>query len=231
MIFTQDESLLLSKGQAAAELAHKEDATILLLSDSHGASGTLQHILREQGEPIARKRPDALIFCGDGIWDICDLILQAEGNEGFAALLPPVIGIVQGNMDTGEYRLSDPALGNEPLIIRVPLTQTLTACGNKVFFTHGHRFSLYNGIFSLVQRAREEGANLAVYGHTHIARAENTLAMLAVNPGSCSVPRGGMPQSYALLEMRKNSSIFDIRFYQITGRTSKPFLPKRSPFF
>ncbi len=236
MIFTQDESRLLckhlpGKGQAVAELAQKERASILLLSDSHGAPTTIQNILYGLHTAEKGASPDAMIFCGDGMGDICSLLAKAEEDESFAALLPPVIGVVEGNMDTGEYELSSPAT-HERLTIRVPLTQTLCACGHKIFFTHGHRFSLYNGTQYLVQRAREEGANFAVYGHTHIARAETMLAMLTVNPGSCSAPRGGMPQSYAVLNLKRAAaSSADLTFYRIAGRTGKPFLPKPPPFY
>ena len=216
----QGESLLIGSNEAIGELAQKNESLILVASDSHGASGMLQYVLREWGGAS-----DALVFCGDGAGDVCSLLSAARGDETLARLIPPVIALVPGNNDPGRYPLWD------RLQIGVPLNQTLTASGHTLFITHGHRFSLYNGTAYLTNEALSQGAGLVLYGHTHIALAECSTGLLTLNPGSCARPRGGLPPSFMTLKLKKGSAYQDYTFYRITGAKSIPFKPEPRGFY
>ncbi len=61
--------------------------------------------------------------------------------------------------------------------------------GVKIFMTHGHRYGVYYDLSRLGFKAQEEGANVALYGHTHIRSRENYNGIIYLNPGSTSLPR------------------------------------------
>ena len=204
----QDESLLIGSREEIQKLATKDSARILVVSDSHGAYSNLLLILRQFG--VAS---DALVFCGDGICDISKLISNAVDEAEIKAIIPPVIGIVEGNNDADLYPVRN-VLSDEPYYVqlKVPIFNVLEACGQRIFFTHGHRNSLYLGT--------------ALYGHTHIA-AEKLGEVFTINPGSCFRPRGGQKPSFAMLNLTKNIG-FECIFYELSSLGSKPFFPART---
>ena len=51
----------------------------------------------------------------------------------------------------------------------LPLTGEFTAQGVKIFYTHGHYYGVKSGLYTLACAARERGAQVALYGHTHNA--------------------------------------------------------------
>ncbi len=57
--------------------------------------------------------------------------------------------------------------------------------GVTVFMTHGHRYGVKQGLLRLSLAAREMGAQIALFGHTHrpLCLCEGGLWLL--NPGSC----------------------------------------------
>ena len=110
--------------------------------------------------------------------------------------------------------------------LKIPICQTLTASAHKLFISHGHRFSLYNGTYYMANEALSQGAELVLYGHTHIAFAECSNSIQTLNPGSCARPRGGLPPSFMVLKLKKGSAYFDFTFYRITGSKSVPFNPE-----
>ena len=225
----QDGSLLIGSPEAIDRLAGQDEATILAISDSHGASRTVVSILRSWGE-----QSDALVFCGDGAGDICHCLSEAADDEGLSRCLPPVIALVQGNNDAGRYHIRNSASAEaHPSFtdVAVPLTQTLTAAGHALFITHGHRFSLYNGTGYLAQEAMSVGAQAVLYGHTHIAMAECSFGIFTFNPGSCACPRGGLPPSFMTLTLKKGSAFFDNTFYRISGSQAVPFNPNPMRYY
>lgn len=72
--------------------------------------------------------------------------------------------------------------------------------GLRFFVTHGHRFRVNSSLLSLQYRAREVGAQIACFGHTHVPLAEVVEGVLLINPGSLTEPRGVPQPSYAILE-------------------------------
>lgn len=215
---TQDKSLLIGSTQAIDVLSKKDEAEILVISDSHGATEKVKSILKEKGA-----MSDAMVFCGDGVGDLCSILAQATYDDELKNNIPPVIAVVQGNNDSGAYivRTQDES-------IKVPITQTITICGHKIFLTHGHRFSLYTGTKSLVQAAQLEEAELVLYGHTHVALGERSNGMLTLNPGSCSHPRDRQLPCFATLRLKKGSFSFGYMFYEVSGAKSRLYSPEFS---
>lgn len=149
---------------------------LLVLSDTHGRPDRIRDALKRQPTP-----PDALIFLGDGLSDLarCD-----TGNI-------PVYA-VRGNCDALTI-FDDPPTPEERLI---------DLYGIKIFLTHGHRFLVKQGLSAAAAYAARLGADLLLYGHTHIALEENiptgTLVggfvtekpLILFNPGSAAGYRG-----------------------------------------
>mgnify|MGYP002620168108 CR=1 FL=1 len=209
--FRQNSSLTIASPQALTELSQKEEATALVISDSHGYAAQIFFAVKEAG-----KNCDALFFCGDGMSDLCLLLQKAGEDESLAECIPPVICFVEGNCDTEYYPVKDG-------LIRVPLTQTVQIAGHTVLCTHGHRFSLYAGTTALENAAQRNEADIVLYGHTHIAQSMQQGQLLIANPGSCAKPRGGQPNCYALLKVRKNEPYPEFTVYQINPNGSTPY--------
>ena len=84
--------------------------------------------------------------------------------------------------------------------------------GHRIFLTHGHLFSVRFDTAMLAAAAREAGADIAVYGHTHVALEEHG-AVTVLNPGSIARPRDAQRGSFMLVELeaQKTPSVSIIR--------------------
>lgn len=58
--------------------------------------------------------------------------------------------------------------------------------GKKILLTHGDRYSVKSTLFKLLLRAKEVGADLVFYGHTHIPETCEMDGITLVNPGTLS---------------------------------------------
>lgn len=148
---------------------------ILIFSDSHGYNVSMACA-------IEREAPDMVLHLGDHTDD------AREMQSVFPNL---TVCSVRGNND---YFDRD-----------VPEHSVVTAGGVRIFLTHGHREQVYSREGDMVARcAREEGCSLAFFGHTHRMTVAWEHGVLACNPGSISLPRGG-PASYARLTVGDGS--------------------------
>lgn len=82
-----------------------------------------------------------------------------------------------------------------------PLEDFLELGGHRVFLTHGHQFGVKGGLERLTARALAAGADIAVYGHTHVPAETVFEGVLLVNPGSVGYGRGAHPHTCALLDL------------------------------
>ena len=72
--------------------------------------------------------------------------------------------------------------------------------GVKVLMTHGHLWQVKSTMMPLSYRAQEVGADVVLFGHSHLLGAELIDGILFVNPGSLELPRGRKEKSYAIIE-------------------------------
>ena len=91
----------------------------------------------------------------------------------------------------------------------------------RIFMTHGHRYGVKYSLDALIAAAAEEGADVALYGHTHIPLSKTLPAGTAVGgvilqkplvvlcPGSLGEPRGGIP-TFGTLTLRENGILSNI---------------------
>ena len=127
---------------------------LIVVSDSHGATGRLSTILTvaEQAGPI-----DAIIHLGDGYYDLRDLEVD----------LPPVYQVA-GNCD----------------LFRSDTLDFVTLSNARILLTHGHYQHVREGTDDLLSLALEEKCNAALYGHTHYQKMEWRNGVLILNPGA-----------------------------------------------
>jgi putative phosphoesterase len=220
---------LLGSQEALESLKKAKTARLLVLSDTHGHYAVLEEILRQFGGKC-----DALLFAGDGMWDIVRYLENMQVSSALALALPPVVAFVAGNGDGDQYHVgagepdfssetsgmpSDSRGGaasdHESFTLGVPSRLVLGVCGFNIFLVHGHRFSVEQGFGMLIEAAREAGCSIAVFGHTHIPFSGVKTRILMLNPGSPSRPRGNTRPSFAILELESGSVPPRAEFYTV----------------
>lgn len=127
---------------------------ILVVSDSHGDYNIFNKLVRSQS------KAEIVIFLGDGYEEYSDVRLNFPEKM--------FIG-VKGNNDW-----------NCPL----PLCEERVIEGKKFFITHGHIEHVKYGLDMLKQKARSRGADIVLFGHTHIPHIEYDNGLNILNPGS-----------------------------------------------
>ncbi len=128
---------------------------LLLLSDSHGSS---HHLGLLADKLRAGEKPDAILFAGDGVDDM----------EWLQNVAP--IHMVTGNRD--------------PYTPYVPAEQFLAFGKVNIYLTHGDRHRAKIALSLLAQDASSKGAQVCVYGHTHVQRGDTHHGVLLINPGA-----------------------------------------------
>lgn len=118
---------------------------------------------------------DMIIHAGDGIKDIIKVNSKYNAN----------IDYIRGNND---YSLETPS------------EKVILIDGIKIFLTHGSDYGVHFGVERLFYRAKEEEADIVIYGHTHLQRLDEYENMMLLNPGSVSLPRDQKP-GYAVIDI------------------------------
>lgn len=96
--------------------------------------------------------------------------------------------------------LFDPGFTNE---------HTIDIEGKRILLTHGHKYRVQNGIDKLYYKALEVQANIAFYGHTHIAAFDKVEGHLFINPGSVNNARSSTAESYMTIHIQTSEWIFN----------------------
>jgi len=92
--------------------------------------------------------------------------------------------------------------GNCDFSSNVPLEQIVEVEGLKIYVTHGHREGVKWGYEGIIDRAKNAGVDVALFGHTHISEIFTNSDILFVNPGSIGEPRYGNKPSYAIIDIK-----------------------------
>jgi uncharacterized protein len=90
--------------------------------------------------------------------------------------------------------------------------------GHKILVTHGHLFNVKSTLIRLYYRAKEMGANIVLFGHSHMLGVEQIDDILFINPGSIKLPRGRKERTYCVLELNQNHAevlVYDIKTGEI----------------
>ncbi len=160
---------------------------VLVISDSHGRNDDVAGVIRQVGV----ENFDAIIHCGD----------VERGDDYVRSLVPYPVYMVSGNND---YNLD------------LPQEITVDLGGHTVWIVHGHRFQVYRDTRMLRKVAREKGADLVMFGHTHRPHIETENGITLINPGSLSYPRqADRKPTYLMMEIGENGELsFEHHYYK-----------------
>ncbi|MDO4521657.1 MAG: phosphodiesterase [Eubacteriales bacterium] len=159
---------------------------IFFASDIHGSS----YYCKKMIEAYHREGAGRLFLLGDILYHGPRNDLPKEyAPKQVIAMLNPMkqeISAVRGNCDTevDQMVLEFPILADYAL---------LEQDGIRLYATHGHVFHEKNLLPMMA-------GDVLVHGHTHIYEAKRVKDQWILNPGSVSIPKGGNPPTYAVLE-------------------------------
>ncbi len=148
---------------------------IMIFSDSHKNFGAMTRAM-EAEHPV-----DWIIHAGDVHRDVEDM-------EIMYPRIP--LAYVKGNND---YFIHD-----------VPDDRFFELGGVKIFLTHGHNYGVKYSLAKLLQKGGELGADIVIFGHTHLAHCEKIGNVTLFNPGAA-------PRSYGVLEINNGEFNLQIR--------------------
>lgn len=119
----------------------------------------------------------------------CELLLHAGDHRLDGAFLAERLGIpyigVAGNTDP------DPG----------PEEEFLELAGHWILLTHGHLYRVKWNLDELRFRARHLGAEIVIFGHTHVCLDHRADGRRFVNPGSLARPRDGGAGTLVIWEL------------------------------
>lgn len=141
---------------------------LVILSDSHNTPEAVRRVF------AAEKDMDAAIYLGDGLRDV------AKVAPEFAYLR---VYAVAGNCDFDAMEPQDGLAAFDKVLI---------------YYTHGHMYGVKYDLDTLAEAAKARGADVALYGHTHVAHDEELAGVRLFNPGSCGRTYGSV-QTYGVL--------------------------------
>ncbi|MBR2339951.1 MAG: YfcE family phosphodiesterase [Clostridia bacterium] len=156
---------------------------ILVISDSHG-----------RGEYLVRaismhRDAEYVLFLGDGYSDYTEVASRFPDKIFYA---------VRGNNDW---------------YCDEPYTRTLTLCNHKILMLHGHTEGVKFGLEQLCLRARAEGDEIVLFGHTHEPTEHTEFfgssRIYFFNPGSCGYG-GYRGNTYGILTIDESNILFSI---------------------
>lgn len=132
---------------------------IAFIGDTHNSSYAIKLAMN----CINNEDVDVLIHLGDCTDDIEEISKYYKGK----------IYAVSGNCD---------------FYSNYPNEQLLNIDGKSIFITHGNLYGVKYNLTSLAIKAESVGADIALFGHTHVKTREEYNGVLLMNPGSISKP-------------------------------------------
>ena len=132
-------------------------------------------------EAIRLENPDLIVHLGDHDAD-CTVI-----TEQFPQI---PLRTVKGNCDPRSTAPEDDEFELE---------------GVKFFITHGHLHGVKSGSAQIVEAARQKGADVLLFGHTHIPYQTTMQGLVLINPGSIG------EKIYAVLEPKNGAVDYKIK--------------------
>ena len=118
---------------------------------------------------------DMLIHLGD----------TEGGEEDIAAMAKCPAHIIRGNND---------------FFSELPKEEEFDVMGHHIFITHGHYYYVAMSEERLKEEARQRGADIVMYGHTHKPALTREPGLITLNPGSVAFPRqAGRRPSYMIM--------------------------------
>lgn len=157
---------------------------LLILSDSHGYLRNAMNVIEK-----LQNRISGVIHLGDHDTDAEALSKKYTSLDFYW---------VKGNNDFG---------GSSPF------ERTLKFDGKKILLTHGHRQQVHWNYDGLSYFAEEQGADVVLFGHTHVPMSDRGGRVWLFNPGSISLPRMSSIPTFGILSLEEGRMELSIMQY------------------
>ena len=143
------------------------------------------------------------------------VVSDSHGNEEMLFKAHKQAGIIDVLIHTGDgeqdTRLLEESLGEKVLRVAgncdhtsdAPRELMVTLAGKRILIVHGDRYLVKNGLEQLMAQGKATGADVILFGHTHIALAEQRDGIQLLNPGTLWVRAPFL--SYGILEITPES--------------------------
>ena len=151
---------------------------IVVVSDTHGDIWALREAVSRQ------KHAEAVIHLGDGA-DELETVQREFPEKAFFG--------VRGNNDWS---------------CPLPYSNVISLAGNTIFYTHGHYYHVKYGLYDFLSAARGNGAQIALYGHTHEPMTDYQDGLYVMSPGAL----GGVRGSYGIIDLTPAGIVTNIIF-------------------
>lgn len=146
---------------------------IVVISDTHRDFNAMKKIFDRNLDA------ELFIFLGDGERELDDIKCLYPDKK---------VLNVRGNCDFASFA---PGMG----------MITVDQCN--IIYVHGHSHGVKAGTGGILRLAKENDANIALFGHTHQRFYSYIDGIHVLNPGSASMPRDGKKPSYAYIDITK----------------------------
>ncbi|MFD2618101.1 metallophosphoesterase family protein [Terrilactibacillus laevilacticus] len=95
--------------------------------------------------------------------------------------------------------------------------------GLNVFVTHGHLVGVKQSPMNLIYKALEQEAQIACFGHTHVAVAFKEGNCVFINPGSLLLPRNSAYRTYVVCDVSPDHKEINVQYMDIHGQPVDEF--------
>lgn len=161
---------------------YPEVRKVLVVSDSHGRDANLLEIFHRMAGYM-----DLVIHLGD----------FTDNPERLYKMVDCPVELVRGNCDSAVYKQ--------------PLHRLIQIGKHRVLISHGHTLGVKMGTERICEAARQMGADVAMFGHTHIPVQVQKEGVTLVNPGSVSLPRqDGHRPTYLVMNLSDGRTEFNL---------------------
>ncbi|WP_228027553.1 metallophosphoesterase family protein [Bacillus fonticola] len=145
------------------------------------------HASKEELVTLLERHPglDLYIHCGDSELSSDDPVLEQ-------------FQVVRGNCDMDG---------------RLPNLVTVEVAGVTFLVVHGHQHQVKTTLTPLGIKAKEVGADIACFGHSHELGCEENNGTVFLNPGSVRLPRGRKECTYILGDVTEDTVFIQAKEY------------------
>lgn len=150
----------------------------IIFSDSHGSFEPMLRAVENE------EKVDMIIHAGDVLRDVEDLRIMYPRKN---------IVCVKGNNDFWDRTEVD--------------ERVFEFSGVKIFLAHGHTYGVKYTLGKIYEKAVSLGADICIFGHTHLPLCEKRGNVFVFNPGAAS-------KTYGVLEIKKDNN-FDLKICEI----------------
>jgi len=144
----------------------------------------------------------AIVF-SDSHGQVDTMIDIISGNQDVKKIIH--LGDLVKDAERLEYEYPDAEIicvaGNNDWYSNQPTERLIELFGIKFFISHGDYYGVKNGLIRITQKARQLGAEVVLFGHTHVPFEGYEGDVLLINPGSISLPARGSRRSYCVIDI------------------------------